>query len=129
LINLCINERREGAVTILDLKGRVRAGGATVDLHRSIRSLVREEKVLVLLNLAGVTFMDSCGLGELVASQVTLRNSGGGLKLLNVTPSLRELMAVTSLLEVFSVYADETEALASFAAHKLTVKTPQLFFV
>ncbi|HKO98223.1 MAG TPA: STAS domain-containing protein [Pyrinomonadaceae bacterium] len=129
MINLYINERREGAVTVLDLKGRVRAGGTTVALHRSIRTLIHEEKTLVLLNLSGVTFMDSCGLGELVASHVTLHNSGGELKLLQLTESLRELMSATKLLDVFSIYETESEALLSFAGHVLNVKKPQLFFV
>jgi anti-sigma B factor antagonist len=129
VINLYINERREGDVTVLDLKGRVRAGGTTVALHRSIRTLIHEEKILVLLNLAGVTFMDSCGLGELVASHVTLHNHGGELKLLQLTESLRELMGATRLLDVFSVYESEAEALKSFGNHVVAVKKPQLFFV
>ena len=129
MINLYINERREGDVTVLDLKGRVRAGGTTVALHRSIRTLIHEEKILVLLNLAGVTFMDSCGLGELVASHVTLQKSGGELKLLKLTESLRELMSATRLLDVFSIYETESEALLSFASHVINVKKPQLFFV
>lgn len=129
MINLYINERREGDVTVLDLKGRVRAGGTTVALHKSIHTLIREEKILVLLNLAGVTFMDSCGLGELVASHVTLHNSGGELKLLQVTESLRELMTATKLLDVFDVYGSEAAALRSFADHPVAVKKPQLFFV
>lgn len=61
LINLYIKERQVGNVTVLDLKGRVRVGGATVALHRSFRSLVQEEKLLILLNLAGVTHIDSVG--------------------------------------------------------------------
>lgn len=129
MINLYINERRAGDVTVLDLKGRVRAGGTTVALHRSIRTLIHEEKILVLLNLSGVTFMDSCGLGELVASHVTLRNSGGELKLLQVTESLRELMTATNLLDVFAIYESEADAMKSFADHAVAVKKPQLFFV
>ena len=129
MTNLYINERREGDVTVLDLKGRVRAGGNTVALHKSIRTLIHEEKILVLLNLAGVTFMDSCGLGELVASHVTLQKCGGELKLLHLTESLRELMSATNLLDVFSIYETESEALLSFASHVVNVKKPQLFFV
>jgi anti-sigma B factor antagonist len=129
VINLYISERRAGDVTILDLKGRVRVGGNTVALHRSIRTLIQEEKTLVLLNMSGVTFIDSCGLGELIASHVTLRGKGGAMKLLQLTESLRELMSVTKLLDVFDVYETESEGLLSFADHVLTVKKPQLFFV
>ncbi len=129
MINLYINERRVGDVTILDLKGRPRVGGTTVALHRSIHTLLKEEKTLILLNLSGVTYIDSAGLGELVASFVTARARGGDIKLLKVTETLRELMSITNLLTVFDVYENEPEALASFANHVLTVKKPQLFFV
>lgn len=129
MINLYINERRAGDVTVLDLKGRVRAGGASLALHRSIRNLIQEEKILILLNLAGVTHIDSCGLGELIASHVTLHNKGGEIKLLKLTETLRELLTVTKILDVFDVHETEAGALASFAAHVLRVKKPQFFFV
>lgn len=129
MINLYINERRVGDVTILDLKGRTRVGGTTVALHRSIHALLNEEKTLVVLNLSGVTHVDSCGLGEMVASFVTARSRGGDIKLLKVTESLRELMSLTNLLSVFDVYENEQEAVASFATHALRVKNPQPFFV
>jgi anti-sigma B factor antagonist len=129
VINLYINERRVGDVTILDLKGRPRVGGTTVALHRSIRSLIQEEKTLILLNLSGVTHIDSAGLGELIAGYVTARAKGGDIKLLKVTETLRELMSVTNLLNVFDVYENEPDALASFANHEVAVKKPQLFFV
>ena len=129
MINLYINERRMGDVTVLDLKGRVRAGGTSLALHRSIRSLISEEKTLILLNLSGVTFIDSCGLGELIASHVTLQKKGGELKLLHLTETLREMMTITKLVDIFEIYESEPEALLSFAAHELSVKKPQLFFV
>jgi anti-sigma B factor antagonist len=129
VINLYIGERRAGDVTVLDLKGRVRVGGGTVALHRSIRTLIQEEKLLVLLNLSGVTYIDSSGLGELMASHVTLLRKGGEIKLLQLTESLRELMNITRLIDVFDVYDSEAEALTSFAGHATEVKKPQLFFV
>ncbi|HEY5884059.1 MAG TPA: STAS domain-containing protein [Pyrinomonadaceae bacterium] len=129
MINLYINERRVGDVTILDLKGRARVGGTTVSLHRSIHALLSEEKPLILLNLFGVTHIDSCGLGEIVAGFVTARAKGGDVKLLQVTESLQELMSLTNLLSIFDVYENERDALASFATHTLSVRKPQHFFV
>jgi anti-anti-sigma factor len=128
VINLYINERRSADVTILDLKGRLRVGGNAVALHRSIRSLILEKKMLILLNLAGVTFIDSCGLGELVASQISVENKGGVIKLVGLTESLRELLSVTRLLAVFDTYDNEAEAVQSFADHvSRTEKTPLAF--
>lgn len=129
MINLYINERRAGPVTVLDLKGRVRVGGGTVGLHKSIRCLVDEGKTQILLSLAGVTHMDSSGLGELVSSHVTLRDKGGEMKLAHLTERLRDLLTSTKLLAVFDVYDDEPKALASFAGEVLRIVEPQPFFV
>jgi len=68
VINLYIHERREGDVAVLDLKGRIRISGATLALHRSIRCQVEEGKTKILLNLEGVTHIDSSGLGGLISS-------------------------------------------------------------
>jgi anti-sigma B factor antagonist len=128
VINLYINERRVGDVTILDLKGRLRLGGNAVALHKSIRSLVLEKKILIVLNLAGVTFIDSCGLGELVASQVSVENKGGKIRLLGLTETLRELLTVTRLLSVFDTYDTETDATENFAEQVAKRSNSQLAF-
>lgn len=129
MINLYIKERQLGDVTALDLKGRVRVGGATVALHKSFRALVQEEKILILLNLAGVTHIDSSGLGELIASHISVWNKGGAIKLVQLTETLRELMTATKLLTIFDVYDNEADALLSFRDHVLRVKESKLFFV
>ena len=129
MINLYINQRREGNVTVLDLKGRLRIGGNTVSLHKSVRCLVEEGKTQILLSLANVTFIDSSGLGELIASHVTVGNKGGEIKLVHLTERLHELMTNTKLLSVFDVYDDEPEALASFKGEVLRIVEPQPFFV
>lgn len=129
MINLYINERRLGDVIVLDLKGRVRIGGGTVALHKSIRCLVEEGKTQILLNLAGVTHIDSSGLGELISSHVTLNNKGGAMKLVHLTERLRDLMTITKLLTVFEVYDNEPEGLASFGGEALRIVEPQPFFI
>lgn len=129
MINLYINERRTGDVTVLDLKGRLRVGGNTVALHKSIRALILEKKTRILLNLAGVSFIDSCGLGELVASQVSVENKGGELKLTGLTEALRELLTITRLLTVFDVCESEAEALQKFADYVSSGEKPRLAFV
>ena len=129
MINLYIKERKVGDVTVLDMKGRVRIGGNTVALYKSIRCLIQEGKRLILLDLAGVTFIDSSGLGELISSQVSALNKGGEIKLVYLTETLRELLTMTKLLGVFDVYDSESEALGSFAGHGLKVSEPQLSLV
>ena len=128
MINLYINERRSGEVTILDLKGKLRVGGNTLALHRSIRCLVSEKKRMILLNLTDVTFIDSCGLGELVASQVSIENSGGEIKLMGLSDALHQLFTATRLLSVFDIYQDEAGAIQDFGATGSKLEKPQLAF-
>ena len=129
MINLYINERQVEDVTILDLKGRDRIRGATIALHESIRCLVGEGKIQVLLDLAWVKHIDAGGLGELVASHVTLDEKGGALKLMHMTESVCEQMRATKLLTVFDVYDDEPKALASFVGETLRIVERQPFFM
>lgn len=129
MINLYINERKVGKVTVLDLKGRVRIGGGTLALHKSIRRLVEEDKTEILLNLAGVTHIDSSGLGELISSHVTVQNKGGQIKLIHLTERLRELMTITKLLTVFDVYDDEPKAINSFTGQILLIPESKPFFM
>jgi len=129
MINLYINERQVEDVTILDLKGRERIRGVTIALHGSIRCLAGEGKIQVLLDLAWVKHIDSGGLGELVASHVTLDEKGGALNLMHMTESVHELMTNTKLLTVFDVYDDEPKALASFVGETLRIVERQPFFI
>jgi anti-sigma B factor antagonist len=128
VINLYISERRAGDVTILDLKGRLRVGGNAVALHKSIRSLILEKKLLILLDLAGVDFIDSCGLGELVASQVSVEKKGGQLKLVGLTETLQELFTVTRLATAFNIFETEAEAIQGFADHISKTAKPHSVF-
>jgi anti-sigma B factor antagonist len=121
VVNLYINERREGEITVLDLKGRIRISGGTLVLHKAIRCLVSEGKTKILLNLANVTHIDSTGLGELISSHVTLSNQGGEIKLVHLTERLRDLMTITKLLTVFDVYDNEADALASFTSDVVSI--------
>ncbi len=129
MINLYINERRAGAVTVLDLKGRSRISGNMIALHKSIRSLILEKKTMILLNLAGVTSIDSCGLGELVASQISVEKRGGEIKLIGLSATLQELLTMTRLLTVFDAYDDEAEALQNFVDKPSIDEKSKLAFV
>ena len=68
----------------------------------------------LLIDLAGVSYIDSSGIGELVSAFTTVRNQGGDLKLLNLTKRIQDLLAITKLLTVFETYEDESEAVKSF---------------
>ena len=114
MAELDLKERQAGDVTILDLSGEVRIGDGSVALRDSIRKLADEGKKKVLLNLGGVKYIDSSGIGELIANYTTISRQGGQLKLLNLTDRIQNLLVITKLLTVFDAYEDEAEALKSF---------------
>ncbi len=115
MAELEVKERQAGDVTVLDLNGAVRIGEGSIALRNAIRQLSEAGKNKILLNLARVNYMDSSGIGELIANYTTVSRSGGQLKLLNLTDKIQNLLVITKLLTVFDVYESEAEALNSFS--------------
>ena len=114
MAQLSINQRQAGDVTILDMDGEVRIGDSSTALRSSIRNLVAGGNQKILLNLAGVGYIDSSGIGELVSSYTAINKEGGQLKLLSLTQKLQDLLTITKLLTVFDAYDEEAEALSNF---------------
>lgn len=114
MAELNIAERQGGDVTVLDMSGKITIGEGSVALRTAIRRLLEEGKKKILLNLAGVNYIDSSGIGELVSSYTAINKESGQLKLLNLTQKLQDLLTITKLLTVFDVYENEAEALSSF---------------
>jgi anti-sigma B factor antagonist len=114
MADINIAERQAGDVTILDLNGKVTIGEGSVALRNAIRRLLGEGKNKILLNLGGVGYIDSSGIGELVSSFTAVNKEGGTLKLLNLTQKIQDLLAITKLLTVFDVFDSEGDALGSF---------------
>ena len=112
--DITIAERQAGDVTILDLNGKVTIGEGSVALRNAIRRLLGEGKNKILMNLAGVGYIDSSGIGELVSSFTAVNKEGGTLKLLKLTQKIQDLLAITKLLTVFDTYDDESSALSSY---------------
>jgi len=111
-----IEERAVGDVVVLDLKGRITLGEGDQLLKDKVNSLVNQGRKRLVLNLAGVPYIDSAGLGEIVGSYTTLSRQGGSLKLLNLTKKITDLLAITKLLTVFEAFESEDEAVRSFSA-------------
>src|SRR5260370_36977345 len=109
-----VKERQAGDVTILDMSGAVRIGEGRIALRDAIRGLAAVGKKKVLLNLAKVNYVDSSGIGELIANYTTISRQGCQLKLLNLTVRIQNLFVITNLLTVF-VYNDKVpQSLNSF---------------
>ena len=101
------NERRVDEVVIIDLSGKLTLGSGDVKLRQIIRDLLDRGEKKIVLNLDKVGYMDSAGVGELVASFTTAQSQGAAMKLLNLTQ-------FTQLISVFESHTDEAEAVASF---------------
>ena len=107
--------RTVDGVTILDLSGRIVLGEDTMLLRNTIRDLIASQQKMILLNLGGVPYIDSSGIGELVTAFTNVREQGGELKLLNLTRKVHDVLQITKLYTVFDVKDDEAEAIHSFA--------------
>ena len=111
---MTLNERRIGDITVLDLKGRLVLEDGDAVLRSRVNELVEQGRNKVLLNLKDVTYIDSCGVGVLIAKLVSMRNKGGDLRLLNLTDRSHRLMEISQLLNVFAIFESEPDAVSSF---------------
>jgi len=111
-----IAERKISDVTILDLTGKMTLGEGDEFLRQAISNLLATGSKKIVLNLGGVPYIDSAGLGEVVRTHTTVSKQGGSLKLLNLTKRIEDLLAITKLLTVFDTYDSEAEAIKSFSA-------------
>jgi anti-sigma B factor antagonist len=109
-----VEVRRVGDIVILDFSGKLTAGLGDQILRETVDELLAENWKKILLNLSQVSFMDSAGVGELVASLRTARKLGADLKLLNVNDKVRSTLYVARLLPIFELFTDEEQALAGF---------------
>jgi anti-sigma B factor antagonist len=100
-------------IVVVDCAGRLVFGEETAALRDKVKSLISQDSRIVL-NLADVTYIDSGGLGTLVALYTTARNAGGSIKLARLTKRVGDLLQVTKLLTVFEVFNSEEEAVQSF---------------
>jgi anti-sigma B factor antagonist len=112
---MAINERKRNDVTILDLKGKITIGAAEEALRDAVHRVLGAGAQKLLLNLQGVTTIDSSGVGELVSSYTSATNRGAKIKLANLPPKINDILTITQLITVFDVYDTEDEAIASFA--------------
>ena len=111
---MTIQERAVGSATILDLSGKLVLGDGDALLKDKIHSLVFQGRKQLVLNMGEVSYVDSSGLGALVASSVTAKNNGAQVKLVSLTKRLHDLLSIATLLTVFESYDTEQDAINSF---------------
>jgi anti-sigma B factor antagonist len=114
-MSMKVQTRQVDGVTVLDLSGRITLGEGSVTLRDAIRDVMAKGSKSILLNLGDVNYIDSSGIGELVSAFTSVKNSGGELKLLNLTKKVQDLLQITKLYTVFDIKDDEASAIASFS--------------
>jgi anti-sigma B factor antagonist len=111
---LHIDAKEMGGVTVLTLSGRVTLGDESNQLRTKIKELLAQGDKRLVLDLAGVSYIDSAGLGTLVAAYTSARNERGDIRLASVTKKFDELLNITKLVTIFSVHDSIADALKSF---------------
>ena len=111
---LKMTTREVDGVTVVNLDGRIVLGEESNSLREEVKGLLAAGKRNVVLNMANVTYIDSAGLGTLVAAHHSARSQGGTLRLSNLGKKFQEILQVTKLLTVFEVYDTEAAAVSSF---------------
>ena len=107
-----------GDVCVLKLDGKFMGGGDSFFLREKIKNVLSTGIQKVLIDLDGVPYIDSTGVGFLVGSHTTISQEGGSLKLVRVKPKILEVLKVMNLLKVFDIYEEEETALKSFEDKK-----------
>ena len=110
-----ITERMLNDITVLDLDGNLVIGGSK-EFRQCITAIVNSDVRKLIVNLAGVQYMDSSGLGELISCYTAMQEVSGHLRLLHLSQRLQHLLVITKLITVFETFDSESAAVASFTA-------------
>ena len=111
---LRMTDRDVSGVTVLEIEGRIVLGEESNAFREKVKSLLAAGKKKVVLNMATVSYIDSAGLGTLVATFHSARSQGATLKLANLGQKFKEVLQVTKLMTVFDTYENEALAVSSF---------------
>jgi anti-sigma B factor antagonist len=120
MMDIKIEERASGDVTVLDIVGKLTMDRGPEHLKDKINSLISQGRTQIVLNLKRVPYIDSLGLGQLVASYGSVMKTGGALKLLNVSSRNHDLLSITRLVTVFESFDSEAQAVQSFQTNEVT---------
>ena len=109
-----LSDREQDGVVIIEPKGKIMGGPDATALHDKIHELIENKKLRVIIDLGKVDWMNSTGLGILIAGLTTMRDNQGELKLAAVTDKIQSLLTITKLITVFDAHDTVEEAIASF---------------
>ena len=106
--------KEAGKVRVIDLKGRITLGAGDLELRKAVQDQLDKGNTSVVLNLQGVDYIDSAGLGELVACKKRATAKGGDVKLVMPSESVYKVLSIVSLHLVFEIFDSEAKAIGSF---------------
>ncbi len=109
-----IKEKIQGDVAVLTVSGNLMGGPESTELHDKVKSLLADGFKKVVIDIKGVKWMNSSGLGTLMACMTSLQNAGGSLKLASVTDKVKSILMITKLIEIFETYENADRAVAQF---------------
>lgn len=109
-----LSSHEESGVVVLEPKGKIMGGPDATLMHDKLHDYINQGKKKVVIDLAGVDWMNSTGLGILISGLTTLRNNQGDLKLANVTGKIESLLTITKLITVFETFDSVEEAVGNF---------------
>src|SRR3979490_3259102 len=109
-----MTNREVDGVSVVELDGRIVLGEESTSFREKLKSLIAEGKKKIVLNMADIKYIDSAGLGTLVAAHLSAKNQGASVRLCHLGKKFHEVMQMTKLLTVFDVYDTEAAAVSSF---------------
>jgi anti-sigma B factor antagonist len=121
-MNVSITNKEVGGVSVVALDGRIVLGEESNVLRERVKTLIAEGKKKIVLNMADVKYIDSAGLGMLVAAHISAKTQGAVLHLSNLGNRFHDVLQLTRLLTVFSVYDTEADAISSFGTPSVAAK-------
>ncbi|MEJ2195899.1 MAG: STAS domain-containing protein [Ignavibacteriaceae bacterium] len=111
-MNVKIDEKYNAVV--LELKGKLMGGPFMQEMNETLHKFIDEGKKNVVIDLGGVSFVSSSGIGILISAYTTMKNNGGNLKIANISDKVKGLLSITKLDSIFEHYSEVDEALKSF---------------
>ncbi len=114
-MSLKLNTRHAGDVAIIEISGKITLGEGSSAIRDAMRDAMAKGNKKILLNLSEVSFIDSTGIGDLVAGFTSITNDGGSVKLLGLAKRVKDVLVITKLYTIFEIFDDEATALQSFA--------------
>ena len=111
---MSVKERIDGDVAILNISGNLMGGPETTAVHDKVREVVGKGHKKLVIDLGGVKWINSSGLGVLMGSMTTMKNAEGEMKLANVSDRIQSLFMITKLITIFETFDSTDKAVGSF---------------